>query len=143
MLPREGRSYEMDGSWRDINTNHYNGQMRTQSDSYSRYMNEDPRSTEQFLQAFEKPTQIYRYLGTHHRSPPIFMHRNLSYMKCRRGRQDRMASPLSIDTIADRLLNELQERSVNELPEFTVNITSYTDPLAFPCKFFVVWLNKM
>lgn len=39
---------------------------------------------ELFLQAFEKPTQIYRYLRTRHVVLPVFLPRNLWYMKQRR-----------------------------------------------------------
>ncbi|KAK3740659.1 hypothetical protein QZH41_006822 [Actinostola sp. cb2023] len=36
---------------------------------------------ELFLKAFEKPTQIYRFLRTRNAVQPIFLHRSLSYMK--------------------------------------------------------------
>ncbi|KAK7506587.1 hypothetical protein BaRGS_00002062 [Batillaria attramentaria] len=39
---------------------------------------------ELFLQAFEKPTQIYRYLRTRHLVLPVFLPRTLWYMKQRR-----------------------------------------------------------
>ncbi|PFX29034.1 polycomb protein suz12-like [Stylophora pistillata] len=41
---------------------------------------------ELFLQAFEKPTQIYRFLRTRNAVAPVFLHRTLSYMKHRRTR---------------------------------------------------------
>ncbi|CAG2162128.1 unnamed protein product [Oppiella nova] len=41
---------------------------------------------EAFLQSFEKPTQIYRYLRTRHLVSPIFLNRNLYYMKHRLNR---------------------------------------------------------
>lgn len=39
-----------------------------------------------FLQAFEKPTQIYRFLRTRNQIAPIFMHRTLTYMRKRNTR---------------------------------------------------------
>uniref|UniRef100_A0A6Q2XW26 Uncharacterized protein n=1 Tax=Esox lucius TaxID=8010 RepID=A0A6Q2XW26_ESOLU len=41
---------------------------------------------ELFLQAFEKPTQIYRFLRTRNLIAPIFLHRNLTYMSHRNSR---------------------------------------------------------
>ena len=38
---------------------------------------------ELFLQAFEKPTQIYRYLRTRNLISPIFLNRTLTFMKKR------------------------------------------------------------
>ena len=43
---------------------------------------------ELFLQAFEKPTQIYRYLRTRNLISPIFLHRNLSFMRARLSRNN-------------------------------------------------------
>lgn len=45
---------------------------------------------ELFLQSFEKPTQIYKFLSYRHSVNPVFLHRTLTYMahrKLRRGRQ--------------------------------------------------------
>ncbi|XP_033630448.1 polycomb protein suz12-A-like isoform X1 [Asterias rubens] len=46
---------------------------------------------ELFLQAFEKPTQIYRFLRTRNQIAPIFLHRTLSYMpqRCQRTNNNR------------------------------------------------------
>uniref|UniRef100_A0A8C2J663 SUZ12 polycomb repressive complex 2 subunit a n=1 Tax=Cyprinus carpio TaxID=7962 RepID=A0A8C2J663_CYPCA len=41
---------------------------------------------ELFLQAFEKPTQIYRFLRTRNLIAPIFLHRSLTYMSHRNSR---------------------------------------------------------
>ena len=43
---------------------------------------------EAFLRTFEKPTQIYRFLRTRNIITPIFLHRNLSYMRHRRTRNN-------------------------------------------------------
>lgn len=56
---------------------------------------------ELFLQAFEKPTQIYRYLRTRHILSPIFLHRNLSYMKGRCTRINKNRSNFKVDSILE------------------------------------------
>uniref|UniRef100_A0AAQ5ZKH1 Polycomb protein VEFS-Box domain-containing protein n=1 Tax=Amphiprion ocellaris TaxID=80972 RepID=A0AAQ5ZKH1_AMPOC len=43
---------------------------------------------ELFLQAFEKPTQIYRFLRTRNLIAPIFLHRTLTFMSHRNGRSN-------------------------------------------------------
>uniref|UniRef100_A0A673Z2D0 SUZ12 polycomb repressive complex 2 subunit n=1 Tax=Salmo trutta TaxID=8032 RepID=A0A673Z2D0_SALTR len=43
---------------------------------------------ELFLQAFEKPTQIYRFLRTRNLIAPIFLHRTLTYMSHRNSRMN-------------------------------------------------------
>uniref|UniRef100_A0A8C7N0A3 SUZ12 polycomb repressive complex 2 subunit n=1 Tax=Oncorhynchus kisutch TaxID=8019 RepID=A0A8C7N0A3_ONCKI len=53
---------------------------------------------ELFLQAFEKPTQIYRFLRTRNLIAPIFLHRTLTYMSHRNSRTNakRLASHLQL-----------------------------------------------
>ncbi|XP_061568553.1 polycomb protein suz12-like [Cololabis saira] len=45
-----------------------------------------------FLQAFEKPTQIYRFLRTRNLIAPIFLHRTLTYMSHRSSRSNTRSS---------------------------------------------------
>uniref|UniRef100_A0AAQ5ZP35 Polycomb protein VEFS-Box domain-containing protein n=1 Tax=Amphiprion ocellaris TaxID=80972 RepID=A0AAQ5ZP35_AMPOC len=45
---------------------------------------------ELFLQAFEKPTQIYRFLRTRNLIAPIFLHRTLTYMSHRNSRNNHL-----------------------------------------------------
>uniref|UniRef100_H2LEJ8 SUZ12 polycomb repressive complex 2 subunit b n=1 Tax=Oryzias latipes TaxID=8090 RepID=H2LEJ8_ORYLA len=53
---------------------------------------------ELFLQAFEKPTQIYRFLRTRNLIAPIFLHRTLTFMSHRNGRTNtRNKSPKMLD----------------------------------------------
>ncbi|CAO1436846.1 unnamed protein product [Diamesa tonsa] len=59
--------------------------------------------SELFVQAFEKPTQIYRYLRSRRITSPSFMHRNLSYMKNRRSHNNANRKTFKIDTILGRL----------------------------------------
>ncbi|GFS05540.1 polycomb protein suz12-like, partial [Elysia marginata] len=56
---------------------------------------------ELFLQAFEKPTQIYRYLRTRSCVLPIFLPRSLSYMKQRRSVTNVKRKFFKIDSILE------------------------------------------
>uniref|UniRef100_A0A2K6LF33 SUZ12 polycomb repressive complex 2 subunit n=1 Tax=Rhinopithecus bieti TaxID=61621 RepID=A0A2K6LF33_RHIBE len=49
---------------------------------------------ELFLQAFEKPTQIYRFLRTRNLIAPIFLHRTLTYMSHRNSRTNIKSCPI-------------------------------------------------
>uniref|UniRef100_A0A672FTG0 SUZ12 polycomb repressive complex 2 subunit a n=1 Tax=Salarias fasciatus TaxID=181472 RepID=A0A672FTG0_SALFA len=49
---------------------------------------------ELFLQAFEKPTQIYRFLRTRNLIAPIFLHRTLTYMSHRNSRSNKVFLPV-------------------------------------------------
>ncbi|ELU03450.1 hypothetical protein CAPTEDRAFT_227135 [Capitella teleta] len=54
---------------------------------------------EAFLTAFEKPTQIYRFLRARHFVSPIFLHRTLSYMNGRSNRRINTRKSFQIDSI--------------------------------------------
>lgn len=43
----------------------------------------DQEQLKRFMEVFQTPTQIYRYLASRHKESPLFLHRNLSYMKLR------------------------------------------------------------
>ncbi|XP_043284267.1 polycomb protein suz12-B isoform X2 [Venturia canescens] len=68
---------------------------------------------ELFLQAFEKPTQIYRFLRTRNQISPIFLYRNLSYMRQRMSRTHKSRRGFRIDTILERLLSKNNEEQNN------------------------------
>ncbi|XP_018340905.1 PREDICTED: polycomb protein suz12-B isoform X1 [Trachymyrmex septentrionalis] len=59
---------------------------------------------ELFLQAFEKPTQIYRFLRTRNQISPIFLYRNLTYMRQRMSRSHKSRRGFKVDTILDKLI---------------------------------------
>ncbi|XP_011861500.1 PREDICTED: polycomb protein suz12-B [Vollenhovia emeryi] len=59
---------------------------------------------ELFLQAFEKPTQIYRFLRTRNQISPIFLYRNLTYMRQRMSRSHKSRREFKVDTILDKLI---------------------------------------
>ncbi|CAH1115739.1 unnamed protein product [Psylliodes chrysocephalus] len=61
---------------------------------------------ELFLQAFEKPTQIYRYLRTRNMCSPIFLNRTLTYMKHRMSRSHKNRQGFKIDSLLDKVLSK-------------------------------------
>ncbi|XP_077380201.1 polycomb protein suz12-B isoform X2 [Festucalex cinctus] len=54
---------------------------------------------ELFLQAFEKPTQIYRFLRTRNLIAPIFLHRTLTFMSHRNGRSNAKRKTFKVDNM--------------------------------------------
>lgn len=52
---------------------------------------------ELFLQAFEKPTQIYRFLRTRNLIAPIFLHRTLTFMSHRNSRTNAKRKVFKVD----------------------------------------------
>ncbi|XP_015244045.1 PREDICTED: polycomb protein suz12-B-like [Cyprinodon variegatus] len=52
---------------------------------------------ELFLQAFEKPTQIYRFLRTRNIIAPIFLHRTLTFMSHRNNRTNARRKTFKVD----------------------------------------------
>ncbi|KAL4711986.1 hypothetical protein ACJJTC_003653 [Scirpophaga incertulas] len=58
---------------------------------------------ELFLQAFEKPTQIYRFLRTRNMLSPIFLNRTLSYMKRRMSRSNKTRIGFKVDSLLDKI----------------------------------------
>ncbi|KAM9295979.1 polycomb protein SUZ12 [Gastrophryne carolinensis] len=54
---------------------------------------------ELFLQAFEKPTQIYRFLRTRNLIAPIFLHRTLTYMSHRNSRSNVRRKTFKVDEL--------------------------------------------
>ncbi|RVE50728.1 hypothetical protein evm_004638 [Chilo suppressalis] len=71
---------------------------------------------ELFLQAFEKPTQIYRFLRTRNMLSPIFLNRTLSYMKRRMSRSNKSRVGFKVDSLLDKITlkksTELQPNSL-------------------------------
>ncbi|XP_053594870.1 polycomb protein suz12-B isoform X2 [Microplitis demolitor] len=59
---------------------------------------------ELFLQAFEKPTQIYRFLRTRNQISPVFLYRNLSYMKERMSRSHKTRCGFRVKSILEKLM---------------------------------------
>ncbi|KAF4523289.1 hypothetical protein B566_EDAN009412 [Ephemera danica] len=59
---------------------------------------------ELFLQAFEKPTQIYRYLKTRNQLSPIFLPRTLSYMRQRMSRNHKSRREFQINDLLSKVV---------------------------------------
>ncbi|XP_054155235.1 polycomb protein suz12-A-like [Oppia nitens] len=77
---------------------------------------------ELFLQAFEKPTQIYRYLRTRHLVSPIFLNRNLTYLRHRLKRfKSKRRRDFSVDNIMEYVLEKKQREAIAE--ESSGNLT--------------------
>lgn len=83
---------------------------------------------ELFLQAFEKPTQIYRYLRTRNLISPIFLNRTLTYMKKRMSRTNEARKTFKVDTLLERRQKEDSDMSVTNLGGFmTMTFLGYYD----------------
>ncbi|XP_011498997.1 PREDICTED: polycomb protein suz12-A [Ceratosolen solmsi marchali] len=69
---------------------------------------------ELFLQAFEKPTQIYRFLRTRNQISPIFLYRNLTYMRQRMSRTHKSRRGFRINSILEKIMakNEQEQNAV-------------------------------
>ena len=86
---------------------------------------------ELFLQAFEKPTQIYRYLRTRNLISPIFLNRTLTFMKKRMSRTNEARKTFKVDSLLERRQKEDSELSVTNLGGFmTMTFLGYYDKAA-------------
>uniref|UniRef100_A0A182JM87 Uncharacterized protein n=1 Tax=Anopheles atroparvus TaxID=41427 RepID=A0A182JM87_ANOAO len=70
---------------------------------------------EAFFQAFEKPSQIYRFLGLKNKIQPIFLHRNLSYMRNRMSRSHQARKSFKVDALLAQKLSKLRTEKANAL----------------------------
>lgn len=73
---------------------------------------------ELFLQAFEKPTQIYRYLRTRNMISPVFLHRTLSYMKHRMSRTHKRRSEFKVDNMLAEKMNKSRLDKIHGLGDY-------------------------
>ncbi|XP_054763049.2 polycomb protein suz12-B-like [Lytechinus pictus] len=60
---------------------------------------------ELFLQAFEKPTQIYRFLAARHKISPVFLRRTLTYML----KKKPVKKNFSVDNLLEMKENKIKE----------------------------------
>ncbi|KAL2101251.1 hypothetical protein ACEWY4_003012 [Coilia grayii] len=70
---------------------------------------------ELFLQAFEKPTQIYRFLRTRNLIAPIFLHRTLSYMSHRNSRTNAKRKSFKVDDLLHKVEKARGEQELHSL----------------------------
>ncbi|KAK6630889.1 hypothetical protein RUM44_003059 [Polyplax serrata] len=73
---------------------------------------------ELFLNAFEKPTQIYRFLRTRNMISPIFLNRTLSYMKQRMSRDHKGRKTFKVNNILSRLRDRCQGNDLDSEKKF-------------------------
>ncbi|XP_073843557.1 polycomb protein Su(z)12 isoform X2 [Musca autumnalis] len=78
-------------------------------------LNGHQQEQELFLQAFEKPTQIYRFLRNRHGTSPIFLQRTLSYMKERMSRNHKKRNNFKINNMLDTITQKGQTLTNNFL----------------------------
>ncbi|XP_017034179.1 polycomb protein Su(z)12 isoform X2 [Drosophila kikkawai] len=78
-------------------------------------LNGHQQEQELFLQAFEKPTQIYRYLRNRHETNPIFLNRTLSYMKERMSRNNKKRATFHVDSMLDTIVQKSEAVTQNYL----------------------------
>ncbi|KAH8380127.1 hypothetical protein KR009_009096 [Drosophila setifemur] len=78
-------------------------------------LNGHQQEQELFLQAFEKPTQIYRYLRNRHETNPIFLNRTLSYMKERMSRNNKKRPSFKVNSILDTIVQKSEAVTQNYL----------------------------
>ena len=75
-----------------------------------------------------EPTQIYRYLRTRNLISPIFLNRNLTFMKKRMSRSNEGRKNFKIDCLLDRRLKEDSDLSVTNLGGYmTMTFLGYYD----------------
>ncbi|XP_077490605.1 polycomb protein suz12-like isoform X1 [Amblyomma americanum] len=82
---------------------------------------------ELFLQAFEKPTQIYRYLRTRHIASPIFLHRTLTYMSHRMSRNHKNRKNFKVDSLLQRVQAQQDPSSCRSPSQMTLTFTGFYD----------------
>ncbi|GAA6222105.1 polycomb protein suz12-B-like [Lates japonicus] len=70
---------------------------------------------ELFLQAFEKPTQIYRFLRTRNLIAPIFLHRTLTYMSHRNSRNNVRRKSSKVDHLLFKVEKMRGEQETHSL----------------------------
>ncbi|PIK50278.1 putative polycomb protein suz12-A [Apostichopus japonicus] len=68
---------------------------------------------ELFLQAFEKPTQIYRFLAARNKITPIFLHRSLSYLNRRCTRTNERRKTFKPDNFLETIQTKKQGSSTS------------------------------
>lgn len=90
---------------------------------------------ELFLQAFEKPTQIYRFLRTRNLIAPIFLHRTLTYMSHRNSRNNAKRKNWKVNDFlfkVEKTRGEQETLSLNSNLQLT--ITGFFHKAGRPCQ---------
>ncbi|XP_023328013.1 polycomb protein suz12-B [Eurytemora carolleeae] len=82
---------------------------------------------ELFLQAFEKPTQIYRYLKIRNKLSPTFLHRNLSFMKQRMSRTNQKRKTFKVDSLLETRKEKGEAEGVQRGAYITITFLGFYD----------------
>uniref|UniRef100_A0A8C1T5Q0 Polycomb protein suz12-A n=1 Tax=Cyprinus carpio TaxID=7962 RepID=A0A8C1T5Q0_CYPCA len=81
---------------------------------------------ELFLQAFEKPTQIYRFLRTRNLIAPIFLHRSLTYMAHRNSRTNSKRKYFSVNDLLFKVeKSKVDQESHNMASNLQLTFTGF------------------
>ncbi|KAK7167908.1 hypothetical protein R3I94_002086 [Phoxinus phoxinus] len=78
---------------------------------------------ELFLQAFEKPTQIYRFLRTRNLIAPIFLHRSLTYMAHRNSRTNSKRKCFKVNDLLEK--SKVDQESHNLASNLQLTFTGF------------------
>lgn len=90
---------------------------------------------ELFLQAFEKPTQIYRFLRTRNLIAPIFLHRTLTYMSHRNSRNNSKRKNWRVNDFLFKVEKTRGEQeTLNLNSNLQLNITGFFHKAGKPCQ---------
>ena len=80
------------------------------------------------LKIILEPTQIYRYLRTRNLISPIFLNRNLTFMRRRMSRSHESRKNFKIDSLLERRAKEESELCVTNLGSYmTLTFLGYYD----------------
>jgi len=88
---------------------------KTQADG-SRANVEHHNEHEIFLQNFQKPTVIYRWMAVRQKVSPVYLTRNLSYMQNKESKPKRSRAKFNIDKLSERVTPKVV--AVDSYPAF-------------------------
>ncbi|XP_013855700.1 polycomb protein suz12-B [Austrofundulus limnaeus] len=90
---------------------------------------------ELFLQAFEKPTQIYRFLRTRNLIAPIFLHRTLTYMSHRNSRSNSSRKLFKADDLSFKV-NKMRgdQETLSLSSNLQLTFTGFFHKAGKPCQ---------
>ncbi|XP_045135994.1 polycomb protein suz12-A-like isoform X3 [Portunus trituberculatus] len=82
---------------------------------------------ELFLQAFEKPTQIYRYLRSRNVLSPIFLQRTLYYMRGRMSRSHKNRMTFKLDGLLEKVTQKSERQGERPASYLNIAFTGFHD----------------
>ncbi|XP_065340160.1 polycomb protein SUZ12 [Cloeon dipterum] len=106
------------------------------SDSAAKSVQMDQMNHELFLQAFEKPTQIYRFLKTRSQLSPIFLPRTLSYMRSRMSRTHKARKEFKVNGILAQVVARKKKEAAPMADFMTITFLGVYDKKLEPARCF-------